>query len=1219
MREIKRKLLFFLFFAATGAFSSEVERFSLDSAYGKMTFYIDAKNCHYGIKDFEISGKSCQVFEALLKLPSGKIFSFDSKTSLWKEEASAKSAQINDEKMIELKSSEIFSHYTISPLSEKNENSLEKIFIPFESDLGFPVNSSYLILSVASENSSPFKICLKIENKFIKNEKNLSSSEIYCSALNALPEELKRENSCSKSAAEYFSFVPIETLFFYISDLGDNEEFSDSCQQCANLIRKTLADKIETFEKNYVWCGSVCEASVYLKEYLSLLFSKNYPLFTENIAENFTDYKNFSRKMISAEEGKNLAQKAEFYLSRCVEYYLSISESEKTVFSKKLFNSVKNKWSKESENFENDFYDKEFPSDTGNPMPFLAGGFDTPRSFFMKMKIQKQLSRKMNYDWDIKMKAYSQKSFIPGECSGYLKGAGCDGFGMFTGCVFMSGLEDKIFAETKDAANLRNYSKNSITSINFDESGLYSTTDDFSPDSRYSIEDFEKFSLVIPSYSLIRAGDLLLLNSDGEKDLCIVSSVKNSTDKSGIEVIAINKNTLAAKKCLWSELENCQNYVPRRLLCLEKKQKDEVCKKANFDFLSNEISDSSLKISSMKESEQKDNTLWRWIPNTGEWLILSGIDISARNKSGLILTDLGILESQSSLQEVEFCLFDRNFSDEAKNSIIVDNKNINGNVFCNNSLGNYTVSFLDENGNQRDYGTFSYKNCSGKYLLSKSSDCPDLFLRGGKDLLLGEVKICAVQIRPSSSASWFPGDDFLLGIEFNHDGETVRIKSEESSYIAMYDKKMLWRANLYINQREESGTDWNEIHKWNAPPNARSVLAIKNSWWSKDWGYNEWNRIYDGTQNVSNINDLSIGNGGQTVIFQEFSPVRTLTSNVSFPEEKNRITRTVAYSYPYHPFEKNLGDAGSMDSPFDFLWKLNEQYKSRKTRENSSWIPSENKWMNYKKSQNLNGDSTAKNEVKESFLPSMGLFNNQMKHKKYDHIEKGYYEFSAEKNYEAGTDCVGFAQKTASYSNNRYVWPDLPLGIMESTFSTYEELLSAYETNGLVRNYPRTETGEGSVVSAVEILSFDSEPPLLKNKSSDKQEEPSSEKKCDINEIFSGDKEKRLRSIVPGDVFLKDSRSPSSNGIYDDHIGIIAYVPENSSDLSTEELLNKIIVIESTYSAWVQSVVKVFSLADYFYSKNQKKISFYSEKNIFAEGDYKLNCNKISVRRLIMK
>ena len=138
---------------------------------------------------------------------------------------------------------------------------------------------------------------------------------------------------------------------------------------------------------------------------------------------------------------------------------------------------------------------------------------------------------------------------------------------------------------------------------------------------------------------------------------------------------------------------------------------------------------------------------------------------------------------------------------------------------------------------------------------------------------------------PSGTVPIRPGDDFFIGFELKNQSDVQGWN--ETQRLAIYDKKMLWRANLYIN--EGAGIDWNDVHKWNAPtsltnevvgrkvidaehPNGQWIEEAPPSWWSRSWGYNEWNRVYsDRNAEVSHVADYTtIGNGGQNVTPHSF-------------------------------------------------------------------------------------------------------------------------------------------------------------------------------------------------------------------------------------------------------------------------------------------------------------------------------------------------------------
>lgn len=143
--------------------------------------------------------------------------------------------------------------------------------------------------------------------------------------------------------------------------------------------------------------------------------------------------------------------------------------------------------------------------------------------------------------------------------------------------------------------------------------------------------------------------------------------------------------------------------------------------------------------------------------------------------------------------------------------------------------------------------------------------------------------------------------------------------------VGVDDKKLLGCANLYI---AEGAHDGNNLNPWNAPPAANSPVPPEiASWWEPAWGYSEWNRSWSSDlANVGNgfqgLNTLPVGNGAQTVRFPRVTPLRALGGTRTTPNSTNYLENTVAYSFPQHSSEPGTGDAGSQDSPFDYIKKI---------------------------------------------------------------------------------------------------------------------------------------------------------------------------------------------------------------------------------------------------------------------------------------------------------
>lgn len=168
---------------------------------------------------------------------------------------------------------------------------------------------------------------------------------------------------------------------------------------------------------------------------------------------------------------------------------------------------------------------------------------------------------------------------------------------------------------------------------------------------------------------------------------------------------------------------------------------------------------------------------------------------------------------------------------------------------------------------------------------------------------------------------------------------------EKSLRLAVYDKKMLWRANLYIN--ENTGRDWNDVHPW--------VTG------------NDWNRVHDGKTIFSKLEDLpevtpalaefynqspvktrTLVPGGQTVQIADWSPIRgdSITRNTS-----------VSYDYPFAFGSPYLDHKRAMSSPFEFNMDM---VNGRETLKKY--------WTSYRTRNNENSEDLASNGQKYSTL-----------------------------------------------------------------------------------------------------------------------------------------------------------------------------------------------------------------------------------------------------------
>ena len=244
----------------------------------------------------------------------------------------------------------------------------------------------------------------------------------------------------------------------------------------------------------------------------------------------------------------------------------------------------------------------------------------------------------------------------------------------------------------------------------------------------------------------------------------------------------------------------------------------------------------------------------------------------------------------------------------------------------------------------------------------------------------------------------------------------------DSSFLAVYDKKMLWRANLYIAEEKD---DWNDLHPW--------IVG------------NEWNRVlsevdYDAFAENKLITSLPVGDGGQVIKIPDYSAIRT------GGEDEGKVT----YDYPE-------GDYKGFDSPFDFTYKMlrqreniNQYYSNGDLADPVSFVSGDpvalsalqnwsktiapsDAWINYRGKPSVDY---------EPYVPGLGLYWHLPEHANLFQDLKGKFdEYDAQNPnaLSAGVDCVGFAQRAASYNEANYTWKKIAGNITEGATSDYRD------------------------------------------------------------------------------------------------------------------------------------------------------------------------------------
>ncbi len=810
---------------------------------------------------------------------------------------------------------------------------------------------------------------------------------------------------------------------------------------------------------------------------------------------------------------------------------------------------------------------------------------------------------------------------------------------------------------------------------------------------------FERISILVPEFNDIQTGDIAVHFGQADEEFSAKPKIgtdyfhigiivkKGASDEDTI-VVHMSAGTQRVAITKLSAFDAKNQYHIRRLLIKGAFGQREL--NSDWDILDTEPSRILLSLDLSKARPMGE----RWIPNTGEYREFQ-IQFSLLNRAGRVIKFTEVSDASFVFQPP----VDRGYDagKDASTGNIYNNQGDGFELVAGSALGRFDTE------EALQLITFR-NNKNGTYSMEpKTNDKMDKSgnLISGYDWIIapsGEgLNTVAIQetinkkqtytvfgIRPIGNTSIKPGDDIVMSVGLRkklEPGAKPWLESDlaEKDYLAVYDKKMLWRANLYIDEGVE---DWNETHPWNAPPSGGATPSSPK-WWTSEWGNNEWNRLHDGTVSnpvaITGLNQLPAGDGKQVIKLTSFTPIRTL-GNKDNPTSTNIITKTVAYSYPDHEYEPSDGDSGSMDSPFDYNKKMQlqitllkdwynatgvafakprsawpnpnatttagftswEQYKENvtgTTNQNSiilpaafvalnasatNWnsnvtlngvltrwtknTPPDNRWWRYLVAAPTGWTDASTTPNTNAFIPSLGLRYGR---ENLDLDEVAIAGISVnnflKKKYaiEAGTDCIGFAQRAASYSGNASTWVDLPKGFSEAGAENIWTVLNSYGV--LHRHYP-SDAGEAQSFPDEEAnnvmhnrTQYDAGN-YLKTKGTLTDSE-----KISLLE--------RLRMVVPGDIWVKDTSSTTdpNGGAMREHIAVIAFVPSDSTITDLMVFINQMILIEGEFTNKIQSVIKKLSVGDY----NQGNIPSGRSIGYFTtDGVVSLNCQSWAIRRL---
>lgn len=926
------------------------------------------------------------------------------------------------------------------------------------------------------------------------------------------------------------------------------EEFSFLLSQSLREFVCTVTSEKDSAEFYYPNCP-YSHIGGYERAYLKLLFDSG--MTVGGFKNSFDNHNLMQRRCANELERNSIVLKALEYIDCNVAYSMNQNGSEGAVA---------------------------FESGVKIPMPYCADGIDTPEIFKCKM----------NFSPSEVFKAGSGKR-------GFLKYAGTDADGFVTGVLTADEVCGKVFGVRETdykALRLRGFSDGAEEKfMNRDFSGN-EMNEDFFPDATFTLCDVASFFAFIPYGNMVEKGDFLFSYDEKNRpEIAVVTYVPDDKNWNSIKVVALaRKDNGTFFETTWSSLEeNGMFYMPYRLL-VKSENAIESSGNTGWNCLTGAGVEGKIEFKCIYEETGKTRNSgnWLYIPNTGEYLVCEGLKVK------LMTTDKVPVECGGKKYRAKINLWDRNYQ------VAFDVEKLN---ITRNSLGSaFFVVLKTDQGKDVDYGIF--RNVGKEtYLLDEHfkeelflmEDCTISYYSGGRP-----VKINSICIRPESPESFFPGDDIYISVNLAGNGISVDAMIDENLWLATYDKKALWRANLYMRERK---SDWNEIHPWNAPPH---YLAIESP-----WGCNEWNISCNPHTDYMNFSFDRRGNGKQVIEFSGYSSFRGQNCGI--------IYDTISYDYNFD------ANSNAWDSPFDFEYKLSMQkaaLKNHFTGVCKDIYPEYNSERNYfddgsymsilteqkkelffpgvfpknafeeingNKEMNFNlsrwyGTAAPNNRWKfywksmdESFLvpyvPGAGCFL-YFKEKKRASLTSATGEsedllsnldlFSSKS---CGTDCIGFVQRAMSYEGNRYAWT--------KSFPILGDILSGgTEVHDICREknplaYPAYN---GGTKNCSEIISWVD----ACNKSHETSEYYYNVMSQNVN--FENIKCKFL-NVVPGDVITYGNAASSMNMDLNRsgaHIGLISDIDRKRilEANSLYELFCGIQVIESVYSGNVFNVVK---------------------------------------------
>ncbi|QEN04200.1 hypothetical protein EW093_05600 [Thiospirochaeta perfilievii] len=710
------------------------------------------------------------------------------------------------------------------------------------------------------------------------------------------------------------------------------------------------------------------------------------------------------------------------------------------------------------------------------------------------------------------------------------KSAGVDSLGLLMGSLTMTNIAG-------DYLNVFNTKIDEELDANYIQKNpsyhVLDINDQLKKPYRFTKADLERSTILLPDLSMARPGDILVNYTNKEPMIGVIISAdftgldSNSTVEDYMKkilVVSINSGFRMANVGVWLSEEGVyggfakpgeeKKYHLRRMLVKPTTSGDNISYvNDNFEFFDTELIELDVEVDYKSVNGDEINL----IPNTGELLIIEKIEIKGNygddpeklKEEDRNVTILPPLDPYNTNMRGTFT----NDSEKlaaitADKSNIYRNKGKGYKFYATDGVNHILLATFTLKGNitnheegkspyDIEYNQDIFKNSLGQvkdgFKLAVESNQLKFTVYGETNTLYNQFSIRPINEKVRA------GDDLQLRFALQNNYE-ISGKTKVHDYISLYDKKMIWRANLYINEGKGEA-DWNNNFPWNAPPvkedaeevmgeykvgedvktrflTSTQVMDTEESIW---YGPNEWNRVYDFEKLVNEFHDkqddfditnistddnkLEQGNGTQSVI-----SINSSTWSINHSAGVNQANK-VAYDW--------IG----MDGPFEFNFKTDNQRKllNYYFKENGDYVAGgtsnlqevtltwdsttapEELYANYIHSSTkytlstlseadeegnypLTLDSIIKSITGEqktisgkdyyAYLPS--LSNNVS-----DQMGGGAWPKDISAGYTAGTDCIGFVKNSASYLGNKYgegthIWGNIiPATWGESRIDTY--------------------------------------------------------------------------------------------------------------------------------------------------------------------------------------